>query len=255
MEEVTGYLQGERNYYNLKGGTGPLVYPAGFLYVYRFARYIAGGDGTDIRSAQWLFVLVYLANRLVVGFIYKRAFCDARRGRDLELGRWKFAIALALLSLSKRVHSLYSLRLFNDCVNVLLMNVAILLFLSPKLPHRNHWASLAYSLSVSVKMNSLLYAPAVLLLYLQSSSVFSTLVSLSICAGVQLVLGYPFLSTYPIPYLRKAFELDRAFFYKWTVNLKFLPESVFLSPPLSLSLLFLHLSGISYLALLLLLVL
>ena len=37
VEEVEGYLSGELNYANLRGGTGPLVYPAGFLYLYRLA--------------------------------------------------------------------------------------------------------------------------------------------------------------------------------------------------------------------------
>lgn len=34
MQEVEGFLDGERNYRNLRGDTGPLVYPAGFVYVY-----------------------------------------------------------------------------------------------------------------------------------------------------------------------------------------------------------------------------
>ena len=34
MQEVEGFIQGERNYMNLKGDTGPLVYPAGFLYLF-----------------------------------------------------------------------------------------------------------------------------------------------------------------------------------------------------------------------------
>ena len=33
LEEVHGYVQGERDYTKLRGGTGPLVYPAGFVYV------------------------------------------------------------------------------------------------------------------------------------------------------------------------------------------------------------------------------
>jgi hypothetical protein len=35
MQEVGGFLDGERNYMALRGDTGPLVYPAGFLYLYR----------------------------------------------------------------------------------------------------------------------------------------------------------------------------------------------------------------------------
>ncbi len=34
MQEVEGFINGERNYLNLKGDTGPLVYPAGFVYVF-----------------------------------------------------------------------------------------------------------------------------------------------------------------------------------------------------------------------------
>ena len=30
MQEVEGYLSGERNYERIRGDTGPLVYPAGF---------------------------------------------------------------------------------------------------------------------------------------------------------------------------------------------------------------------------------
>lgn len=40
MQEVSGYLQGETNYLNLKGDTGPLVYPAGFLYIFSGFYYI-----------------------------------------------------------------------------------------------------------------------------------------------------------------------------------------------------------------------
>lgn len=37
------FLNGERDYGNIEGDTGPLVYPAGFLYVYSAIQYITGG--------------------------------------------------------------------------------------------------------------------------------------------------------------------------------------------------------------------
>lgn len=89
----------------------------------------------------------------------------------------------------------------------------------------------------------LLHAPGVLLILLMGTGVKETVWCLSICAGVQLVLGYPFLSTFPIEYLTKSFELGRVFMYKWTVNLKFLPEEQFLSKALSIFLLVLTALG------------
>ncbi|KAL0006847.1 hypothetical protein SO802_008349 [Lithocarpus litseifolius] len=41
---VTGFVGGERDYSNLKGDTGRLVYPAGFLYVYSAIQYVTGGE-------------------------------------------------------------------------------------------------------------------------------------------------------------------------------------------------------------------
>lgn len=49
IDQVSGFLEGERDYSNLKGDTGPLVYPAGFLYVYSAIQYITGGE---VYSAQ-----------------------------------------------------------------------------------------------------------------------------------------------------------------------------------------------------------
>lgn len=51
MEEVEGFLDGERDYMNLKGQTGPLVYPAAFVYIYSFLRYITEG-GKDIMMGK-----------------------------------------------------------------------------------------------------------------------------------------------------------------------------------------------------------
>jgi alpha-1,3-mannosyltransferase len=47
MQEVKGFIDGERNYLNLKGDTGPLVYPAGFVYIFS-GLYWLTDEGKDI---------------------------------------------------------------------------------------------------------------------------------------------------------------------------------------------------------------
>lgn len=44
MSQVSGFLEGERDFRNLKGDTGPLVYPAGFLYIYSAFQYLTQGQ-------------------------------------------------------------------------------------------------------------------------------------------------------------------------------------------------------------------
>lgn len=223
MQEVRGFLQGERDYLQMRGDTGPLVYPAVFVYVYAWLHELTGG-GEDIRLAQWLFGGVYLATTALVLFIYAKARVTPP---------W---VAIFLVA-SRRVHSIFVLRLFNDGLAMLLLYAAIALYISR--------AKLAgcfiFSLAVGMKMNILLFAPGLLVLMLRGSGVVGTAVELAVCAGVQLVTGAPFLLTYPVSYLTKAFELSRVFTYKWTVNWRFLPEEVFVSKPLALALLAGHL--------------
>ena len=51
MQEVKGYLDGERNYLNLYGDTGPLVYPAGFVYIFS-ALYWLTNEGADVLTGK-----------------------------------------------------------------------------------------------------------------------------------------------------------------------------------------------------------
>lgn len=146
--------------------------------------------------------------------------------------------ATVLLLLSKRIHSIYLLRCFNDTIAMFLLYLAVYAFL------RQRWAlgSLIYSLGVSIKMNLFLFAPAILFLMLQSSGVVKTIGYLTICATVQILLGLPFLLTHWKHYLLKAFEFNRVFTYQWTVNWKFLPHELFTSKYLALGLLICHLT-------------
>jgi hypothetical protein len=115
---------------------------------------------------------------------------------------------MGLLALSKRIHSIFVLRLFNDCVAMALLYTAILLFVNK----RWKFGCVFYSLAVSVKMNILLFSPGLLLLLIQGhSSLFGVFQCLSICAVIQLVLAVPFLRHAPVSYLRGAFDLGRVF--------------------------------------------
>lgn len=256
MQEVEGYLSGERDYNNIRGDTGPLVYPAGFLYLYSCLRKLAGGDGSNILTAQCIFVALYLANAAVVLSLYTTAlrckrlcslYSDSTEKRSLAAAHltWSWRFAMGLTCLSKRVHSIFFLRLFNDGPAMLLFYISAWLLV------RSKWrlGCFAYSCAVSIKMNVLLFAPGLLLLLLQSQpNLHATVNCLAICASVQIILGTPFLRTFPLSYFGKAFELDRVFFYKWTVNWKFLSEEIFLSRPFSILLLLLHLSSLAIFA-------
>lgn len=148
MEEVGGFLGGELDYKRLGGGTGPLVYPAGFVWLYSALYWLTGGG--DIPTAQFIFILVYLSTQAVVMAIYIRARL---------VPPW----ALGLLCLSKRIHSIFVLRLFNDCFAALLAYGGVAALQG----RRVHIAVVLFSAGVSVKMNVLLMAPPVLALALK----------------------------------------------------------------------------------------
>lgn len=44
MAQVSTYRRGERDYFNLKGATGPLVYPGGFVHLFSLLQRITGGQ-------------------------------------------------------------------------------------------------------------------------------------------------------------------------------------------------------------------
>ncbi|KAI8604399.1 ALG3 protein-domain-containing protein [Dissophora ornata] len=211
MQEVSGYLKGETDYMKLRGDTGPLVYPAGFVYVYS-ALYYLTDLGTDILKGQWIFMGLYLLTLGVVFSIY---------ATDKTISPY----VLILVCLSRRLHSIYVLRLFNDPVAMFFLYAATLAFL-----HRR-WtlSSTLFSLAVSVKMNILLFFPAFGFLTWQTQGVVGTIAQLIIMVLIQVLLSLPFTLHHPESYLRKAFEFSRVFQYKWTVNWKFLDEKTFLS--------------------------
>jgi alpha-1,3-mannosyltransferase len=150
MQQVRLFIGGERDYALIKGDTGPLVYPAIHLYIYS-ALYHLTNQGTDIAFAQGIFHILYLATLVFVLACYRR----------INAPPWLFAP----LVLSKRLHSIFLLRLFNDAWAASGLWIAIYFF------QRRQWAigAIAWCVGLGVKMTLLLVAPAVGVILLQGA--------------------------------------------------------------------------------------
>lgn len=145
---------------------------------------------------------------------------------------------------SYRIHSIYVLRLFNDPIAILFLYAALNFFMD----RRWTWGSICFSLGVGCKMNILLFAPALLAFYIVNLGLVKTILQLVVCGLLQLLIGLPFLLTYPWSYIKGSFDLGRVFEHKWTVNYRFLPREFFENKYFHLSLLGLHLILLSVFA-------
>ncbi|OKP10606.1 Dol-P-Man:Man(5)GlcNAc(2)-PP-Dol alpha-1,3-mannosyltransferase [Penicillium subrubescens] len=223
MQQVSLYISGERDYTAIKGSTGPLVYPAAHVYIYTLLHNLTDG-GRDILLGQIFFAGFYLATLIVVIACY----------RQVEVPPYLYP----LLVLSKRLHSIYMLRMFNDGIAALAMWVAIYLCMKQK------WTAgiAVWSLGVGVKMTLALLVPGIAIITLLSLGLVQSIVLGAMAVLIQVLLAIPFLQENPVGYLSKAFELSRQFMFKWTVNWRFVGEETFLSREFSLGLLVLHLS-------------
>ncbi|XP_032219343.1 dol-P-Man:Man(5)GlcNAc(2)-PP-Dol alpha-1,3-mannosyltransferase isoform X1 [Nematostella vectensis] len=224
MSEVEGFLNGTYDYTKLQGATGPLVYPAGFVYIFS-GLYHLTSKGTNIRMAQYLFAALYLLTLISVFSIYNKT---------KKVPPYVFFF---MCCASYRIHSIFILRLFNDPVAMIFLYCSVNAFLA------NNWnlGCLLFSFGVSVKMNVLLFAPGLLFLLLKKFGAWRTIPKLAICGVPQVLLGLPFLMDNPVGYISRSFNLGRQFFFIWTVNWRFLPEWLFLNRYFHAALLLLHL--------------
>ncbi|KAE8310699.1 Dol-P-Man:Man(5)GlcNAc(2)-PP-Dol alpha-1,3-mannosyltransferase [Aspergillus transmontanensis] len=221
MQQIALYISGERDYTLIKGSTGPLVYPAAHVYSY-IALYHLTDEGRDILFGQILFAVFYLVTLAVVMICYRQS------GAPPYL--------FPLLVLSKRLHSVFVLRLFNDGLAACAMWIAILLFQNKK------WTAgvTAWTVGVGIKMTLLLLAPAIAVVTVLSLSLVPSIRLGILALLIQVLLAIPFLQGNPTGYVARAFELTRQFMFKWTVNWRFVGEELFLSKQFSLALLALH---------------
>jgi alpha-1,3-mannosyltransferase len=211
------YISKEFDYEKIQGRQGPLVYPAGHVYFFTVLDFLTKGD---VFKAQITFTFLYLATLYVVLRNYEKAGYPS----------W----ALFLCILSRRVHSIYIVRCFNDGICVFFSHLAIKFLIEKKY----FAASLMHSLAVSVKMSALLYSFGLLYVLLQNVKLKRALVYVSLgCALPQLILGFPFLLNNPIGYIKRSFDIARVFDQGHSYNWNFLPPAVFSSWTFSVSLL------------------
>ena len=95
-------------------------------------------------------------------------------------------------------------------------------------------------------MNVLLMVPAFGMLLVERFGVLRTLPHVLLWAAVQLALAAPFLAVNAASYVAGAFDFGRQFLYIWTVNLKFLPEPLFLDKRVAIGLLGLHVAVLAF---------
>ena len=253
MQQISQFVAGERDYTLIKGGTGPLVYPAAHVYIYTLL-YTATDGGKNILLAQTIFAWLYLGILALVMACYRMAKVSAilcaqndlvdKSTSKLTAGSPYQAppYLFPLLILSKRLHSIFLLRLFNDCFVVGFLFIAIYAY-----QHRI-WTigSVAYSFAIGTKMTAVLAAPAVGAVLLQALSLRRALNAAFLMLQVQLTIAWQFLPTNPLGYVSRAFEFSRKFLYKWTVNWRFVEEETFVSNQFALVLAITNLGLLSW---------
>lgn len=249
MQQIELVNAGVLDYSMITGDSGPIVYPAGYVQVYQALYWLTDGGGNLVLAQK---VFGYL-------FALTIAFTCAVYSMVGNLPPWP----LYLLLCSRRLISIYVLRMFNDCFTTLAMICVVLL-----LQVASYWSNVlsgtsmlllcgvaadVYSMAISVKMNALLYMPAfvITVYFLLGECLSLVAVVLCVIPMVQVLIGWKFLL--PLfwddearylrwAYISNAFDFSRQFLYKWTVNWKFVSPECFLSSAFSRGLLVAHIS-------------
>lgn len=243
MEQVELFLGGEKDYTRIEGGTGPLVYPAAHVYTYTVLYYITD-QGRNILLAQCIFAGLYLATLALVIACYRKAGVsipvDRCSSPELITPQQAPPYILPLLVLSKRLHSIFMLRCFNDCVATFCLWLAIFFL------QRRSWTlgSVAYCWGLGTKMSLLLALPAVAVVLFLGRGFHGSLRMAMLMLETQIAIAIPFLTVNSKGYLSRAFELTREFKYQWTVNMRMVPEHIFLSKDFAVCLLITHAAAI-----------
>lgn len=257
MQQIDQIERGQLDYNKIKGDTGPIVYPGGYVFIYSWMKVITDGMN-NLARGQEFFRLLYLVSLALTFLIYIQA-SGVKKVKPYQL---------YLLVLSKRLHSIYVLRLFNDCfATFFVLGTIFLLQVAAKFKCRSYldkdpevrsemalYSNLvtllavdSYCFGVSVKMNALLYLPGlvIILYFLNDENLLKMLGMVIFGVVVEIGINFQFLThgdKIRANFFKNAFDFSRQFMFKWTVNWRFLGEDIFLSKWFHSLLLALHVS-------------
>lgn len=265
MQQIKLINQGIIKYSEIEGDSGPIVYPGGFVQIYQFIQWLISSSSSsssstgeeilsyDVREAQYIFSYLFTTSIIFNCLIYINL---------INIPPW----TIYLFLLSKRLVSIYVLRLFNDCWTTLAILGVILILQQASTNITEDWlvyllvilASDLYSIAISIKMNALLYFPGFIIIvyFLLDESLIKSTSVLIVMIFIQIIMGWQFLLPLELfnndvdvrrmasiirwDYINQAFNFKRKFLYEWTVNWKFLSIETFTSDGFAKLLLLLH---------------
>ena len=262
-----------------------------------------------IYTLQFIYTILWLVTCIIIGLVYKQI------GLLSQQYPFHIVLVYTIASFTRRTRNIFILGFFNDSWNTFFLWLSIYGFIKlysktieyqyyqqilsnhkdyDQLFYKNFfpsfstgfigsslfwlWTSISilYSFSVAIKMNSLLYAPGILFLYLdtwryrsftssssssssQSSiiayiknissiQILFTLSQLFICGSIQIILAYPFLLTNWYSYFISAFNFSRQFELQWSITWNWVPLYIFSSKLFSVSLLIIHIGSLYWIS-------
>jgi alpha-1,3-mannosyltransferase len=117
IAQVSQVSSGVRKYTDIEGPTGPIVYPAGHVWFYTLlSRFTLNGE--KVAFAQIAFTLLYFSALLIT--------IKINRLTNVPI------LMTSLLVLSRRIHSIYMLRCFNDCINTVFFLASLIFFVKKR---------------------------------------------------------------------------------------------------------------------------
>ncbi|EGG17411.1 hypothetical protein DFA_08406 [Cavenderia fasciculata] len=193
---------------------GPCTYPSGFIYLYSFFNYLTN---QSLSRYQIVWTVMETINFLVI-----KRLCT----------RLQLPTILAFLPvLSNRLH-LYNVRVvINDFPSTLLLHIGLLALISNSKngKYKLFIFCTIYSCVVSLKLHTVFFAPALLVLLLEQYSLVKTSLFIIWMGFIQLLIGLPFLLTNWVGYLTLAYDFSRTLLWEKTRNFKFVGRIIYQS--------------------------